>query len=576
MFADRLNRDGLWIAALGGTLLSLAATGFVFGHNNNVFHLPIVAGLYDEPQFANDAFIQSLRHYAAGPWILLAGSVKYIDPYWSFLALFAAGRFLAIAGFLACARLVGIDRLSHQLVFALLIATTHLLRGGSMAGDGGLFINYFTHSELANGLFLFALAFAIQRRIAATLAITGLIFFVNAFFGVWTAFVAGIVLLVQVARGEIVWRRIVLEGTIGTMFAVMLAAPVIWAVLANPEFGRPAGFDYPAFLNEYYPIHFLFGSVGLAGKLGLALVVTTAFGAFFLLGKAGRPWLVALGAACALYGIGVAVSYTTHSAAILNLHLLRSSTLIHLLAAFGLAALATRWIFDNDTSIAALAAPALIVLLALPVDGRLRYPALAMLALFVILAVAQPVFRTLLQRAPDSLLARERALKIAAIAFVIAAVPVLAVSNGAKNRTLQNWADEWSQLGAWARQTTPQQAAFLIPHAKFKSEAGLSDVDTGEMMSTVFEYAARRPAWIDFKRGAAAMWSPSYYSTWHQRVAEADALTSHRQRLAYARENNIAYIVEVCLRDREANVAFTTGRLCAYPATASAALAASR
>src|SRR6478752_282040 len=230
--AARLDRDGLWLAALLGTLVSLAATGFVFGLNNNLFHLPIVADLYNEPQFARDAFIQSLRHYAAGPWMLLAGSATYIEPYWLFLGLFAASRFIAVAGFLYCARLVGIEKLSQQLVFALLIATTHLLRGGSMAGDGGLFINYFTHSEIANGLFLFALAFAFRNRIVAAMAMTGLIFFVNAFFGVWTAFVLGIVFLVQIWRGELPWRKALVQGAIGAVPAMLLAAPVILAVLA--------------------------------------------------------------------------------------------------------------------------------------------------------------------------------------------------------------------------------------------------------------------------------------------------------------------------------------------------------
>ncbi len=292
--AARLDRDGLWLAALLGTLVSLAATGFVFGLNNNLFHLPIVATSTTSRSIRTTRLSSRCATTPPGHGCCSRARLTHIDPYWLFLGLFAASRFIAVAGFLYCARLVGIEKLSQQLVFALLIATTHLLRGGSMAGDGGLFINYFTHSEIANGLFLFALAFAFRNRIIAAMALTGLTFFVNAFFGVWTAFVIGIVFLVQIWRGELPWRKVLVQGAIGAVPAVLLAAPVVLAVLANPEFGKPQAFDYAAYLNEYYPIHFLFASIGLPGKVGLVLIVSAAASAFMLLGQTGRPWIVAL------------------------------------------------------------------------------------------------------------------------------------------------------------------------------------------------------------------------------------------------------------------------------------------
>ncbi|MGI8570148.1 MAG: hypothetical protein ACR2KT_14365 [Methylocella sp.] len=52
----RFDRAGFWIAPASGTLLSLALTRFLFAYNNNLFHLPIVAELYDEPQFTNVKF----------------------------------------------------------------------------------------------------------------------------------------------------------------------------------------------------------------------------------------------------------------------------------------------------------------------------------------------------------------------------------------------------------------------------------------------------------------------------------------------------------------------------------------
>ena len=55
------------------------------------------------------------------------------------------------------------------------------------AGAGGLFINYFTHSEFANRLIIFTLYFAIHGPLAMAFLFNGAVFFINAFFAVWNA-----------------------------------------------------------------------------------------------------------------------------------------------------------------------------------------------------------------------------------------------------------------------------------------------------------------------------------------------------------------------------------------------------
>lgn len=105
-----IDWPGFLVAAIAGSLVSLAITGFLFAISNNLFHLPIVADLYDEPQFAQDSFIQSLRYFSAGPWLLLHGTARYIGPYFLFLILALLSRFLSFAGFLACAQVLGVKR----------------------------------------------------------------------------------------------------------------------------------------------------------------------------------------------------------------------------------------------------------------------------------------------------------------------------------------------------------------------------------------------------------------------------------------------------------------------------------
>jgi hypothetical protein len=104
------------IAALGA-LVSFAFTGFVFGIVNNLFHLPIAGAFYDEPQFAHDPFVQSLRYFASGIWLLLRGADHYVDSYSLFILLHYFSRFIAFVGFLACADLLGVRSRKERAVF---------------------------------------------------------------------------------------------------------------------------------------------------------------------------------------------------------------------------------------------------------------------------------------------------------------------------------------------------------------------------------------------------------------------------------------------------------------------------
>ena len=54
---------------------------------------------------------------------------------------------------------------------------------------------------------------------------------------------------------------------------------------------------------------------------------------------------------------------------------------------------------------------------------------------------------------------------------------------------------------------------------------------------------ARRPAWVDWRQGAAVHWLPDFYPLWHQRLAEVTALKDVAAKLAYARANAIPYVI---------------------------------
>jgi hypothetical protein len=568
--APRFDRVGFWIAAASGTLVSLAITGFVFATNNNLFHLPIVAELYDEPQFANDGFVQCLRYYAAGPWMLLRGSARYVDPYWSFLLLFVLSRLLSFIGFLACARLFGIVTRSQQICFALLVSVTWLLRQDSFGGGGGLFIEYFTHSEIGNGLFLLDLYLAFRHRIAAAIGLVGVIFFVNAFMGVWAIVVLAVVFLAQIAHGDMKDVRILYRCGIGVGIASLFAAPVVTLILSNPDFGKPLAFDYISFLKEYYPFHFLFDSVSLRGKIGLAFVTAIGVGAMANFGKQGRLWLAALLAACAIYVVGIFMPHVTHSPTILNLHLLRSSVLIQLLSALAVCALATSWWFGEERFRARIAAPVVFVLLSVPTDSYLRSPAILALGLFLAASAFTPVLKILSSRVPDGLMRQGSRLRIAAAVWMVSSVPVLVFEHRQVDQREQAWTDEWQTIGVWARENTPVNAVFMNPVVKANIPP-YTDEEVGGASDAIFNYTAHRSVWVGFKKGAAVMWSPSYYYVWHRRVSEVSSLVTHQEKLDYAQKNGLAYEIEICLdTTREKPLLFATKRICVYDVTPAA------
>ena len=59
-----------------------------------------------------------------------------------------------------------------------------------------------------------------------------------------------------------------------------------------------------------------------------------------------------------------------------------------------------------------------------------------------------------------------------------------------------------------------------------------------------FQIFSHRRLWVDWKRGAAAMWMPSYYSEWVQRMSEVGGLKTSAARLDYACAHHIDYILE--------------------------------
>jgi hypothetical protein len=556
-----VNHLEILVLGVVGAAISLALTGYQFGIINNLFHLPIVAALYDEPQFLGDSFIQALRHYSSGVWMLLDGSGRYVSPYWLFLGLDYLSRMLSFFAFIYCGSLLGVVSTRERVTFVIILCFSSLLHGYSYPGNGGLFINYFTHSEIANGTILLTLYFAARGRFAEALTLNGVTFFINAFMAIWMIIPLGMIAALLLWRRELAVRSFLLRLGGGLIVGGLFALPVLWNIVSNPDAGANAGVDFRRFLLEYYPDHVLFMIATPRHMVALATTTVYGFTCLYMLGKRAAEFRAALWGSVLLYVIGIVLPEFTGLPLLLNFHLIRSSAVIQLLVALASASLATSWLCGDDRNRSKFFGPLLLL-----ADCTWRYALPLGLVVTAVAAVTRwRGWRRSLFRLDCALGA----------VLLLVVWPRLVWQDVVTNRVIAAQTSGWMAVGDWARAATRPDAIFLIPTKSLPSDArpaapavGGAPPDPTEN-SEIFEFASHRRVWVEFRRGAAVMWAPSYYATWQIRVSEVMALGTLADKLAYARQHGIDYVVDACRigdDEREATV-FRVGGLCVFPSS---------
>ena len=174
-----------WLLSAVACALSLLRTGYRFDVSNNAFHIPIVMRFAKLPQFADDPFVLSLRRFVSPVYPLLSLIATDSNVAALFFAGLAATHLLTFLAFLRVGEACGIKRWREQTAFVFLVVASQALYGYSPVGADGLLIDYFTHTELAQAIALFAIANVLRDRLVRSGALAGLAFAVNAFVGVW-------------------------------------------------------------------------------------------------------------------------------------------------------------------------------------------------------------------------------------------------------------------------------------------------------------------------------------------------------------------------------------------------------
>lgn len=508
---------------------TVARQGFEFGLNNNVFHVPIVLGWASLPQFAGDATIQSLSAFVTPVYPALASLLDEMTIRAGFFVLHLLTRLLTCV---ALYRLIGVCGIESRTWRAAALAVACLVApayGFTPVAKAGMFLSYFTHTELAQAVALLALADMASGRIARAGWLAGAAFLVNAFVGVWLLVPLGLAAVgLLTVPGRPAGPRAILVGATG--FGLFALPVLIWMWQLPAD---PVTFDYRAYLTYYFPDHFMLGGQSADEFIRAAGILASGVAALVLLPRGGSTAMVrVLGSLLMVFAVGVVVGESATSRIVLNLHLLRVDGLITwlCLASVGAAVAAA---LAGGRVVASVTAAAVMAALAFDTV----YPGV-LLASVAALALAG------LGRAMSRLSWRDAKLGGVTVAALFVATLGLSHWAGWVDRSMP-WPigagdpptdrhlvgasparPEWAEVKAWAAAHATPEAQFLIPPQ-------FEDFRLGSL---------RRP-WVDWKEGAAAMWAPRTYARWRRRIEEVKSLTSVADTMAYADDHAIDFVV---------------------------------
>jgi hypothetical protein len=562
--------------ALLGTLLSLFFTGFQFGVNNNVFHVPYVLDWASLPQFSDDQFYQTLKYFTSGVWPPLRLIATESNVASLFLAMFVLTRLLTFIALAILLAELGLTGRRYLLLGILSAAATPWLQGASLVGEHGLFVDSFAHSEFS-WPFVIGLMICLSRRhLLAAAFFAAIILSINAFIGIWMLFIISFCLLLYKPYPRI---GQLLKACL--LFALLVLPISIWVASALMAPHPLATFRFSEYIRAYFPYHFLIDTIGRPEIIAfLCLVIAGLFATRWVDNR--LFWKIALLGELILLAIGTVLPYIFDNKIVFDLHFLRVTGIIQffnisflivasirrlckpgpgtdwIIATLLLAALIVNALYRIPLLVLLLSAcqPLGALALALHRQYGQRSPVLARLALredqiALFLAcvsvvawgivykpdghfsIAIPAYFMLVLVGAilvDRIAARHRS--VMATTFILLAILAASVTQGIDHR----------------KSDASREAAFMhgpLPLAQWIRThpiPGKLLLSPEAMQAESFQLFAKTSVWVDYKQGAAVLWYPSFYLQWSQRYQEVRRLTTLPAVSAYASAHRIPYL----------------------------------
>jgi hypothetical protein len=580
------------LVALMAAACSIAFQGAIHGFGNNVYHIPIMLGLVDLPQFADDAYIQSLRRFASFVYPLLGRITTDANLVYVFAVAHLLTRTALILAVFQVAMSVLPQARRFPLVVMACIVVPATLYGASPVGVAGLFSPIFSHTEFAQAVGVVSLCLAARRRLLLAALAWGLAFDLNLLVGVWCAMPLALLAAAEIRHDG--RRALPMLAAAAAVAAVVALPNLIWVLQIIGQ--DRIDFDYPEYLRAYFPYHFLIAAAKPYNVAVLALHIVA--GALALREvRASWRWTVIYAGLVLLFGIGVILPSVTASQHWLGLQLLRADGMIVLVGTgFAVAALSAL-VMDADApqerrylALLCLAFLTLgywpgsfdwahggigLLLLALlcataafayagaarsflsairPVRGKLRLARepLPWLGLVLLLLafyrgrLVHPDYLTIMVACASFALAGVLAwrplrpgLKPAmAIVAMLGIVNLAIADHRSPSRSPSGLPRDNELLGLQPLSPEWLQVARWAreatpPMAVFLVPPYLAGFDT----------EARRRVWYSFAQGAAVLWQPAFHATWMQRRAEVSGIASAAEARVYACRHGITHLV---------------------------------
>jgi len=557
--------------------LSTLLTGYSFGISNNVYHIPYVLNLENAPEFKDDAYYATLKNMTSVIWPIIRAFSDESNIERVFYIAFIISRVMAYVGIIYLLRKLNVHALSSIIIALIVVTLSQLINDSSIIGDHGMFADYFSHSEVT-WLFVFlSFGFLSLEKVAPAYAVAGIAFSINAFVGIWLLFINTFALIFL--------RKPVSLATIARSVAgfALFALPVIlWIYFAVSGGEETVHFKYIDYIREYNPQHFLIESSGWNSLIKYILVVISGLLAARHLPNI-RFWvLVQLGALMIII-IGIPLPYIIDNRFVFNLHLIRSAGVGQAIATILIIISGVKIYLDKSDKVKS-SLGVIIMLSMLLFDIKVVNMFVVMISMAVsnlwienikglkadsyyrkasgyrnnLVVICGLLFATALLlsfiQEPFTVQQKLKCIfiviiivlilldyytnigkaKYVTILFIVYAITLTMITVNHK-KELQAGIDElpqnrsWNELVTWVKKSN-LHGPFLL-------------LNDDHDHTDYFQLQARKQVWVDWKQGAAVMWSPSFYEQWSNRITEVSAIHAPDEYIKYAHEHSIHYIV---------------------------------
>jgi hypothetical protein len=575
----RLGVIGLYLVLplLFGFMTTLF-TGYGYGIINNVFHIPYVLNLANTPEFKDDAYYATLKNMTSIIWPIMRLLSTEANVERIFYVAFIISDALAYAGILYLIRISGLRSISENILAMTVLMLSPFLRYTSIIGNCGMFIDYFNHSEITWIFVFLSIGLLSRGKIIAAYAMVGIAFSINAFIGIWLLFINTFTLLFSGKKEPVVTYIKALVG-----FALFALPVILWIYFAISAKSEVVNFKFIEYIRHYFPDHFLIEASNLDSFIThVMLVCSGVLAALHMPNR--RFWVLVQIGAFLIILMGIPAPYIFDNRFVFNLHLLRSAGVGQAIAAILITISGVKLFLEKtDRSKRNLG---IVIILSMFIVYDLRY--LGMTVIMMSLMVSN-LWEDLASENGIAALYykvskyRDKLVILCGLLFILVLIKnivqnpfdvaqllktilillviVLMFLNNIKNKGIEKYVAivfliyafsssiiavkdrtkleistdqmpqnrSWRELVIWIR-TSSLHGPFLLPS---------NDRDHTDY----FQLQARKKVWVDWKQGAAVMWSPSFYEQWSTRSREVSELRTNEDYISYAKEHGIKYVV---------------------------------